>query len=74
MIFNFSEPCNFVAPKTFSWKIASKSNESLWMAKQDWEQNWGDLHMGCQMQDFVKEKHEKKLITSWWFKTYGFSQ
>ena len=40
------------------------------MAQQDHEKGWGNMQMKCNMEQFVKEKHERKNITSWWFKTY----
>ena len=69
--FSADENCNFIVPKSFCWKIFSKGNESLWMAQQNYEKGWGNLQMKCHVEEYVKEKHEKKNITSWWFKTYG---
>lgn len=44
------------------------------MAKQDSTKNWDELKMKCEVELFVKEKHDKKSITNWWFKTYENSQ
>lgn len=64
---------NSIVPMRFGWKIGSKGNESLWMAKQAPYKSWDELEIKCEVEPFVKEKHDKKSITSWWFKTYQSS-
>lgn len=71
LTFSLEDNPNFIAPQEFIWQILPKSSESLWIAKQDYSKDWGKLDITMHVEDYVKEKHKKENITSWWFKTYG---
>lgn len=45
MMFNSEGNPNMILPKEYSWKLFPKNNESLWLAKQDYEKDWGKLQM-----------------------------
>ena len=49
-----------------------KSNETVVLAKQDKDKNWGDIAIEVIEEDFDKQKHDRKGIEAGnWFKLYG---
>lgn len=71
VVFDGGESPNTIIPHEHSWKLFTKTNESLWMAKQDPMKDWGNLEIKTYIEQFLVQKHDRKTISSWWFKCYG---
>lgn len=43
-----------IVPHEFVWKLFPKNTESLWMAKQDADKDWGNLQMKSHVEEYNK--------------------
>lgn len=46
-----------ILPYSFAYKISTKSNEKMWIGKQDFGKDWFPINFNLYVEDFVKEKH-----------------
>ena len=72
LLFRQSADANVLLPCEISFKVGMKSNETVALAKQDKDKNWGDIAIEVVEEDFDKQKHDSKGIEAGnWFKLYG---
>ena len=72
LLFRQGADANVLLPCEISFKVSMKSNETVALAKQDKDKNWGDIAIEVIEEDFDKQKHDRKGIEAGnWFKLYG---
>jgi len=57
VIFHTENNPNFIVPLEMTWKIFQKNNETMWIAKQDYEKDWGQFSIKISVEDYDKDKH-----------------
>lgn len=63
-----------ILPLSFEYKISTKSNEKMWISKQNPYNEWSPISFNLNVEDYIKEKHDKNPMKINWFKLYGYQQ
>ena len=62
LLFKKGENANTLLPCEVSYKVGMKSNETISLAKQNVEKDWGNISIEVMEEDFDKNKHDRKAV------------
>ncbi len=70
LIFQKSQKANTILPSKISFLVTNKAIESMWLFKQNPDQQWGNIKFDIDVKPVTKNNKPKSQAPAW-YKTYG---